>query len=461
MDASHNLPAYSVSEISQGVKQLVEDHFGYVRVRGELSGFKRHTSGHLYFSLKDERSVLSGVCWKGVAGSLSFQPEDGLEVICIGRITTYAGQSKYQIVVQEMLPAGVGALMALLEKRRQSLSAEGLFDEARKQALPFMPQRIGVVTSATGAVIRDILHRIRERFPCQVLLWPVAVQGEQAASQIAHAIDGFNHAPDAMKPELLIVGRGGGSLEDLWAFNEEVVVRAIAASTIPVISAVGHETDTTLSDFAADTRAPTPTAAAEMAVPVRTDWLLSLQETGHRLNGLMQRQWQHHQLTLQSLVRAIPHPMRLVEQQMQRLDDRSEWLTATLPSLLRRRTEQLGALRLSALPLKHQQRQSQERLSYIMQRLRHTAADQQTHAQYRLERAAASLEQLSYKRILERGFVLANAPDKTLIRSKAEAADYTQVTLTWHDGSRKAALSGAPKIKSSNNREKKQGSLFD
>ena len=275
-----NSPALSVSELSGALKRTVESAFSHVKVRGEISGWKRHASGHCYFTLKDEGACIDAVIWKGQAGSLAFRPEDGAEVIATGKLTTYAGRSKYQIVVTRMELAGEGALMALLDKRRRALAAEGLFDEAKKRRLPFLPRVIGVVTSPTGAVIRDILHRLEDRCPTHVIVWPVPVQGEGAAAKVAAAIRGF--ASLEPRPDLLIVARGGGSIEDLWAFNEEEVVRAAADSPIPLISAVGHETDTTLIDFASDRRAPTPTAAAEIAVPVRAELAAFLAELGHR-----------------------------------------------------------------------------------------------------------------------------------------------------------------------------------
>ncbi len=269
-----NLPEWTVSELSAALRKTVEDAYGYVRVRGEVSGFKGPSpSGHVYFRLKDDKAVLEGVIWKGVYGRMRVKPEEGLDVIVSGKLTTFAGSSKYQIVIDTLEPAGVGALMKLLEERKKKLAAEGLFDEARKQLLPFLPDVIGVVTSPTGAVIRDILHRLADRFPRRVLVWPVRVQGETSAAEVANAIRGFNALPERgplPRPDLIIVARGGGSLEDLWSFNEEIVVRAAADSMIPLISAVGHETDITLIDFAADRRAPTPTAAAEIAVPVRS-----------------------------------------------------------------------------------------------------------------------------------------------------------------------------------------------
>ena len=281
-----NLPVLGVTEISRLVKRTIEGRFERVRVRGEISGFKRAASGHLYMALKDESAVLDGVCWRGTAGRLALKPEDGMEVVATGRLTAYPGRSKYQMVIESLELAGAGALLKLLEERREKLAAEGLFDAERKKPIPFLPEVIGVVTSPTGAVIRDILHRLADRFPRHVLVWPVLVQGDGAAAQVAKAIEGFNalaSSGSVPRPDLLIVARGGGSLEDLWAFNEDVVVRAAAASEIPLISAVGHETDTTLIDHAADRRAPTPTAAAEMAVPVRGDLLAETMALGGRL----------------------------------------------------------------------------------------------------------------------------------------------------------------------------------
>src|SRR6266513_4841999 len=278
--ARANLPEYTVSELSQALKRSVEENFSHVRVRGEISGYKRHSSGHCYFALKDAEAVLDAVCWRQTAIRLPIRPEDGMEVVCTGRLTTYPGRSKYQLVVDSIALAGIGALLRVLEERRQRLAAEGLFAAERKKKLPFLPEVIGIVTSPTGAVIRDILHRLADRFPRRVLLWPVAVQGEGAAAKIAAAIRAF--ASFDPRPDLLIVARGGGSIEDLWAFNEEEVVRAAAESPIPLISAVGHETDTTLIDFAADLRAPTPTAAAELAVPVRSELFVQISELGHR-----------------------------------------------------------------------------------------------------------------------------------------------------------------------------------
>ncbi|WP_174293397.1 exodeoxyribonuclease VII large subunit, partial [Sphingomonas bacterium] len=279
-----NALAVSVGELAGRLKRMVEGEFGHVRLRGEISGYKRVASGHAYLCLKDDAAVIDGVIWKGQASALAFQPQDGVEVIATGRLTTYPGRSKYQIVIERMELAGAGALMALLEKLKAQLAGEGLFDAARKRRLPFLPRVIGVVTSPTGAVIRDILHRLEDRCPTHVVVWPVKVQGEGAAQEVAAAVRGFDALPSngsVPRPDLVIVARGGGSIEDLWAFNEEVVVRAVAGCSIPIISAVGHETDTTLCDHAADLRAPTPTAAAELAVPVLADLRLAID--GHRL----------------------------------------------------------------------------------------------------------------------------------------------------------------------------------
>lgn len=318
-----NQPEFTVSELSGAVKRVIEGEFGLVRVRGEVGRVSRPASGHVYFDLKDDRAVLAAIAWKGQAARMRGLLEEGLEVVATGRLTTFPGQSKYQIIVEEVAPAGAGALMAMLEKRRAQLQAEGLFDPARKQPIPYLPRVIGVVTSPSGAVIRDILHRLRDRFPRPVLVWPVAVQGANCAAEVAAAIRGFNALPEGgpiPRPDVLIVARGGGSIEDLWGFNEEIVVRAAADSRIPLISAVGHETDTTLIDHAADLRAPTPTAAAELAVPVRLDLIAALEGLGARqvqaLAGAMRRRGER----LRDLSRALPRPEALVQAPAQRLD---------------------------------------------------------------------------------------------------------------------------------------------
>ncbi|MDB6178076.1 exodeoxyribonuclease VII large subunit [Paracoccus sp. Z330] len=342
----NNAHEFTVSELSGAVKRSIEDQFGRVRVRGEVGRVSRPSSGHLYFDLKDDRSVLAAVTWKGQAGRLAQRPEEGMEVIATGRMTTFAGQSKYQLIVDQIEPAGVGALMAMLEKRRKMLAAEGLFDEGRKQPLPFLPRVIGVVTSPSGAVIRDILHRLRDRFPSHVVIWPVAVQGDACAGQVAAAINGFNAlGPDDAipRPDLIIVARGGGSLEDLWGFNEEIVVRAAAASRIPLISAVGHETDTTLIDFASDRRAPTPTAAAEIAVPVRGELAMRLSESAARMERALGQRIERPRQRLHDLGRAMGRPASLTEAHRQRLDLWGVRLEPALHGLVRRRRQELAS----------------------------------------------------------------------------------------------------------------------
>jgi len=330
-----NAPEFSVTEISQALKRTVEDAYGRVRVRGEISGYRGpHASGHMYFCLKDAGAKLDGVVWKTARG-IGVRPEEGMEVIATGKLTTYPGKSTYQLVIDRLEPAGVGALLAQLERRKAMLAGEGLFDTARKRALPYLPETIGVITSPTGAVIRDILHRLAERFPRRVLVWPVAVQGEVAAAQVAAAIAGFNTAPPTLRPDLLIVARGGGSVEDLWAFNEEAVVRAVAASAIPTISAVGHETDTSLCDLAADRRAPTPTAAAEMAVPVRADLLATVASLDARQRACATRHLHRATERTQATACRLPSERDLTGIASQRVDDLGERLAPGLAACAR------------------------------------------------------------------------------------------------------------------------------
>jgi exodeoxyribonuclease VII large subunit len=330
-----NSPALTVGELAGSLKRVIEGEFGHVRVRGEISGFKRHSSGHCYFSMKDDAACIDAVIWRGNANGLAFQPEDGAEVIATGKMTTYAGRSKYQLVIDRLELAGEGALMALLERRRKALAAEGLFDEGRKRKLPFLPKVIGVVTSPTGAVIRDILHRLEDRCPTHVLLWPVPVQGEGSSSKIAAAIRGFGEIDGSgplPRPDLLIVARGGGSIEDLWAFNEEEVVRAAADSPIPLISAVGHETDTTLIDHASDRRAPTPTAAAEIAVPVRAELFALVGELGRRSQNCLSKMADRSRERLDLTVCRWPEPQALFAPAAQRLDEVGDRLPRALAS---------------------------------------------------------------------------------------------------------------------------------
>ncbi|MDO8883705.1 exodeoxyribonuclease VII large subunit [Pseudotabrizicola sp.] len=351
-----NSPEYTVSELSGAVKRVIEGEFGLVRVRGEVGRVSRPASGHLYFDLKDDRSVIAAISWKGQVAKMQTRPEEGMEVIATGRMTTFPGQSKYQLIVEDVVPAGAGALMAMLEKRRAALQAEGLFDATRKKPLPYLPQVIGVVTSPSGAVIRDILHRLRDRFPRHVLIWPVAVQGQACAAEVAAAIRGFNAIEAGgpiPRPDVLIVARGGGSLEDLWGFNEEIVVRAAAGSQIPLISAVGHETDTTLIDHAADRRAPTPTAAAEMAVPVRLELLAAVDALGARLSRALAQGVAARGQRLRDVARALPRPEALLATPSQRLDTATGRLSGGLSLAVSRKravyAQQAGRLSPTAL----------------------------------------------------------------------------------------------------------------
>src|SRR4030081_1824207 len=378
-EALINAPEFTVSELSSALKRTVEDAYGHVRVRGEISGFRGpHSSGHCYFALKDESAKIEAVIWKGVHSRMRFKPQEGLEVIATGKLTTYPGSSKYQIVIEAIEPAGIGALMALMEERKKKLAAEGLFGESRKQLLPWLPEVIGVVTSPTGAVIRDILHRLQDRFPRRVLVWPVKVQGEGSAEQIAAAIRGFNALPEGgriPRPDLLIVARGGGSLEDLWSFNEEIVVRAAAESMIPLISAVGHETDITLIDFAADKRAPTPTAAPEMAVPVRAELSAEAAALGRRTMLCGQGGREARRNELRAAMRALPAAGALLAIPRQRLDNTA----ASLPRGLKANTHAhfrrfaASSAKLTLGVLHAQVSHAAQRLTITSERLTHGA----------------------------------------------------------------------------------------
>src|SRR5712671_1330136 len=405
-----NLPEYTVSGLSLALKRSVEENFSHVRVRGEISGFKRHGSGHCYFALKDSEAVLDAVCWRQTAIRLPIKPEDGMEVVCTGRLTTYPGRSKYQLVIDSIALAGIGALLKILEDRRQRLAAEGLFAVERKKKLPFLPEVIGIVTSPSGAVLRDILHRLSDRFPRQVLVWPVAVQGEGAAAQVAAAIEGFNRlAADGpvRRPDLIIVARGGGSLEDLMPFNEEIVVRAAAASAIPLISAVGHETDTTLIDYASDRRAPTPTAAAEMAVPVRLDLIAELEAKAMRIVSGLSRFLSERRTRVEGLGRGLPDPRSLLDTARQRLDDRAERLELGLRqaiALRRHRLETAGG-RLSKGLLEAQLVRGHDRLADALPRLEQALRRLVDHQQHRLENVGGRLEAFrqAVAKVLARG----------------------------------------------------------
>lgn len=433
-----NAEPLTVSELSGMLKRTVEDRFGFVRLRGELSGVKRAASGHFYCCLKDDKAVIDGVMWRTSAASLAFAPEDGLEVVASGKLTTYPGRSKYQIVIDRLELAGEGALLALLEKLRQRLGAEGLFDPTRKRALPYLPRTIGVVTSPTGAVIRDILHRLADRFPSHVLVWPVLVQGQGAAEQIAAAVRGFSAMAEGgpiRRPDLVIVARGGGSIEDLWCFNEEVVVRAIAESSIPIISAVGHETDTTLADHAADRRAPTPTAAAEIAVPVRAELLATLADFAHRKRRCALRPVELGRERLAARVQRLPRAEALLQPQAQKLDDLGERLrrglkdraavarerlqgdsarlsTPLLRTRIERASERLGAVRLGPFLITRPLAERRERLAAI----------------------ARLAEQLHPDRPLRRGYVRVTDAQGRTLTDAADARKEAALTLRFRDG---------------------------
>ena len=439
-----NLPEYSVSEIAHAVKRTVEDRFGLVRVRGEISGWKQAGSGHAYLCLKDESAVLDGVMWRGMVNGLRFRPEDGLEVIATGKLTTYPGRSKYQMVIERMEPAGVGALMALLEERKRKLAAEGLFDPRRKRPIPYLPEVIGVVTSPTGAVIRDILHRLADRFPRHVLLWPVLVQGEGAAEQVANAVRGFNSL--APRPDVLIVARGGGSIEDLWAFNEEAVIRAVAESDIPVISAVGHETDTTLVDYASDRRAPTPTAAAEMAVPVKADLDYTIGQFGLRLERALFKGMERRAETVKGLGRGLPHPRHLLQLAEQRFDELSERLPKSLNHGLvawRNRYERLGD-RLAPRLLTQELRRSAERVERAGEGLVRTTSLRLRDEQRRLSEAVRMLETLSPYATVQRGYAVVRSRDGRVLTTAEAAKGAGALTLELRDGTVDAVVDGEP-----------------
>lgn len=443
-----NAEPLSITEISAALKRTVEDRFGYVRIRGEISRVSRPRSGHIYTTLKDDNANLDAVIWKGNAARLAFVPEEGLEVIATGKITTYPGQSKYQIVIDSLEIAGEGALLALLEKTRARLEAEGLFAPSRKRRLPFLPRTIGVVTSPTGSVIRDILHRLADRFPSHVLVWPVLVQGQGAAEQVAGAIRGFSAiAPGGpvARPDVVIVARGGGSIEDLWGFNEEVVVRAIADSSIPVISAVGHETDTTLADYAADRRAPTPTAAAEMAVPVRADLEATVADFAARQRRAVYRPLELGRERLEQRARRMPRIEALLQPQAQRLDDLSERLRRGLHDRAGQGRERLAgtAARLNARLLTQRLERGKDQLARV--RLTPALVERPiAQARDRLDALARLAEQLHPEKPLERGYAMVRNVEGAVVTSSAQARDHAALRLQFKDGELDVGVGDAP-----------------
>jgi exodeoxyribonuclease VII large subunit len=483
-NTASNKPEYTVSELAFSLKRAIEDQFGHVRVRGELGRVTIAKSGHCYLDVKDDKAVINSIIWKGVMGRLPIRPEEGMEVICEGKLSTYPGRSNYQLIVDKMELAGAGALMALFEKRKKAFASEGLFDQSRKAELPFMPKVIGVVTSPTGAVIRDILHRIMDRFPVHVIVWPVLVQGDKAAEQIAGAIHGFNHETGFARPDVLIVARGGGSMEDLWCFNEENVVRAVSQSEIPLISAVGHETDWTLIDYVADYRAPTPTGAAEVAVPVRADYIETVDDYALRLARALRRNVSERanmlsaarlprlsavlaapQQRLDLSIARLPRPDRIFEPKRQKL----AMASSKLPSLGRlldgpRQKLNAASARLRPDALIRSQGQYKEQLDVVaksggrsMSRILERRNDQ-------LSRAASLLEAFSYQGVLARGYALVTDADGQVVRSRKAVSGGDAVTLTFTDGNTGAIIEGigAPKPKkiSPKPAQKSQGNLF-
>ncbi|MBL8892992.1 MAG: exodeoxyribonuclease VII large subunit [Rhizobiales bacterium] len=455
-----NLSELSVSELAFALKRTLEDRFGHVRVRGEISGYRGpHSSGHCYFSIKDEGAKLDAVIWRGSFGRLRAKLQEGLEVIATGKITSYPQKSGYQIIIEAIEPAGVGALMALLEERKKLLTAEGLFDAARKKPIPFLPRVIGVVTSPTGAVIRDILHRLSDRFPRRVLVWPVRVQGETSAAEVAAAIAGFNAMGvdgPMPRPDVIIVARGGGSLEDLWGFNEEIVVRAAAASAIPLISAVGHETDTTLIDFAADLRCPTPTAAAERAVPVRSELLANLSTLSGRHLRAMARVVSDRRNRLRTAGLSLPRPDDVLALARQRLDAAGGRLVQALRA--NSHAHRLGLERLkgriSAAPI--QRRLEDQRRRLDDQALRAPRAIHRLLDRRRTDLTAQTrlFESLSYKSVLKRGYAIIRDKSDKLVPAAAATRPGQSVAIEFHDGKRDAKIEGGEKM------PPRQGSLF-
>jgi exodeoxyribonuclease VII large subunit len=463
-----NAQAYSVSELAFALKRTLEDAYGFVRLRGELSKVTFHSNGHVYLSIKDDKACIDGVVWKGSVRGLGVRPEQGLEVIVTGKVTTYPMGSRYQIVIETMEAAGLGALLAQLERLKAKLQGEGLFEAARKRPLPSMPSVVGVITSPTGAVIRDILHRIRDRWPCHVVVWPVVVQGEAAAGQVCAAIEGFNAmaAGGALpRPDVIIVARGGGSVEDLWPFNDETLARTAAASAIPLISAVGHETDTTLIDFVSDRRAPTPTAAAEMATPVLSELKASVADYERRLARSGGRVLEDRRARLTSAARALPRPADLLALASQRFDLASGRLGAALErnTAVHERELVRTTARLSRGVLDRKLAEQARRLSEFNLRFNRTVPITFDREDLRIANLGKLLASLNPDSPLDRGFARVHHADGSLARSAAALAAGEGVTLKFRDGERGAVVDGTPSAKPARAKPKaptSQGDLF-
>ena len=466
-----NLVEYTVSELAFALKRTVEDAYGLIKLRGEISGYKGpHSSGHCYFTLKDENACIEAVIWRSTFARLKFRPEAGLEVVARGRVTTYPDRSKYQIVIDELEPAGVGALMALLEQRKKMLAAEGLFHEARKKPLPFLPRIVGVVTSPTGAVIRDILHRLSDRFPSHVLVWPVRVQGETCAVEVAAAITGFNAlviGAAIPRPDLIIVARGGGSLEDLWGFNEEIVARAVAGSAIPLISAVGHETDWTIIDLVADWRAPTPTAAAERAVPVRADLLITVTGYGLRAASTLRRALQAQRGRFLAATRGLPRRANILDLPRQRFDSASGRLKLALLANARvhRTWLERAATRLRPHVVARATLQGRERLARLERSNGRAVTAMLERSRRRLDGQAKLLETLGYHNVLARGFALVRDANGGMVRRASEVTSGASLDIEFADGHVGAHADARPRRPEGERRKKrgdhdKQGTLL-
>lgn len=458
-----NVPEFSVSELSNAIKRSLEQGFSHVRVRAELGRITIPKSGHVYLDLKDNDAVINGIIWKGVASNLKIKPEEGMEVIAIGKITTYPGQSRYQIIIESLEPAGIGAILLQLEERRKRLAAEGLFAEDRKKPIPFLPNIIGVITSPTGAVIRDILHRISDRFPSHVIVWPVLVQGEKCAEQVVHAIEGFNRLET--RPDVLIIARGGGSIEDLWGFNEEIVVRAVASSDIPIISAIGHETDTTLIDYVADLRAPTPTGAAEKAVPVRSELDAFITALDGRLKSSILRKLNGSKLEFTAINNKYPKIENLYSAKQQKLDLIDIKFTPLLSRIYEKALANYNNLNnqlkpnvlLNDIKIKQEKlnnfmerfngsfsriikneeiqiNQKQIRLNGFSERLNNTIKIQVNENIQKLEKQAALLNNLDYHKVLDRGFAIIKDNNGKLISTKESALKNSELKIEFNNG---------------------------
>lgn len=424
---------FSVSEVSGAIKNLVESNFDYILIRGEISGLKIATSGHGYFNLKDENSLLACTCWKNALSKVSFELKDGIEVKAYGRLTTYPGMSRYQLTVEKIEPSGIGALMQILEERKKKLAAEGLFDAARKKKIPFLPRIIGVITSPTGAVIRDIIHRVSDRCPVRIIIYPVSVQGENSANEVTAAIHGFNTIADTMKPDVIIVARGGGSIEDLWSFNDESVVRAVAQSDIPIVSAIGHETDVTLIDFAADLRAPTPTAAAEMVVPVLSELKLKVKNSTLSLENLLQNYIKTKELQISLTNILFDNSVKIFAMKEQKFDDLTIRLSNTLSVHFSIKSQKLQSIK---LPKHSLYRTLQSNTEHIRNRWQLLSMFVQkifdTHAKI-IEMHSQLLDNLDYKQVQKRGFAIIRSDNGHILSSSLDIG-YEPFSLELYDG---------------------------